>query len=60
MNAYVGAANARPDSRSPRRFTAVSSTTIPTQIDSVCGARPGNADTRFDTPEVTDTDTVRM
>ena len=60
MNAYVGAAKARPDSRIPRRFTAVRITTIPRQIDSVCGARSGKAETRFDTPEVTDTDTVRM
>ena len=44
MKPYVGIAKARPDSRTPRRFTTVSSTTKPSDSATACGASAGNAE----------------
>jgi hypothetical protein len=60
MNRYVGAANALPDSRTPRRFMSVSITTRATLSSTVHGTSAGKADVKLATPEVTDTATVRM
>ncbi len=60
MNAYVGMANAVPDSRSPRRLTAVSRTTAPTAKMILFSATNGTTEPRLFTPAETDTATVRM
>jgi hypothetical protein len=58
MNAYVGIANAVPDSRTPRRFIRVSTTTSTTARATLCGASAVTAEVRFATPAETDTATV--
>ena len=55
---YVGMANAVPDSRSPRRFIAVSSTTAVTATSTLWVATNGTTEPRLATPEETDTATV--
>ena len=47
MNPYVGMANAVPDSRMPRRFSAVSTATAATATPTLC-----SADERHDRAEV--------
>ena len=58
--AYVGMANAVPDSRTPRRFTAASSDDRDRRAIStlVTGAATGTAETMLSTPAETDTATV--
>ena len=58
MNRYVGTAKVRPDSRTPRRFIAVSSTTNPMLIATRCGLSAGTAEMMLSTPAATDTATV--
>jgi hypothetical protein len=58
MNRYVGAANARPDSRTPRRLAAASSATSPTAMSTRCWFREGNAEMMLSVPEETETATV--
>src|SRR4051812_26797700 len=60
MNAYVGTLKTTPDSRTPRRFTTVSSTIDQTQRRTVCGIRLGYADVIAATPDEIETATVRM
>jgi hypothetical protein len=55
---YVGMANAVPDSRSPRRFIAVSTATAVTATPTLCSATYGSTAPRLATPEETDTATV--
>jgi hypothetical protein len=57
-NAYVGTANAMPDSRTPRRFTAVSRAMNSSESSTLCGARLGTAEASASTPAATDTATV--
>ncbi len=57
-NRYVGAAKARPDSRTPRRFTTASSATKPSAIGTRCACNWGTAEMMLSTPEATDTATV--
>ncbi len=57
-NRYVGTANARPDSLTPRRFAAVSSATNPTAIGTRLSFRSGNAEMTASVPAETDTATV--
>jgi hypothetical protein len=58
-NRYVGSANARPDSRTPRRFAAVRKTTNPTAIGTRPEFRAGAAEMMLSTPADTETATVR-
>jgi hypothetical protein len=58
VNAYVGTANAVPDSRSPRRLAAASSATRPSESPTRAGLRSGNAEITLSTPADTDTATV--
>ena len=58
MKMYVGIANSAPDSRTPRRFSAVRSTTSPTASGTSCPSRNGRADFAFCTPDEIDTATV--
>ena len=58
MNRCVGAANNRPDSRTPRRFIAVSRATKPSAIRTRWSASAGSAEMMLSTPEATDTATV--
>lgn len=58
MNRYVGAAKARPDSRTPRRFIAVSRPTKTSAISTRYSASSGIAEMMLSTPEATDTATV--
>ena len=58
MNAYVGTANARPASRMPRRFIAVSTTITTTATSTGCLPANPQAAPRFATPDDTDTATV--
>ena len=60
MNTYVGTANARDASRTPRRFITTMSTTKPTASSTRHGSRTGRAEMMLSTPEATDTATVRM
>ena len=53
-----GIANAAPDSRTPRRFIAVSSPTITTATTASCPRTNSKAEAAFWTPEDTDTATV--
>jgi hypothetical protein len=59
MKAYVGMANAVPDSRTPRRFSNVMTTTMRIATGARCAAMNGMAAAAFSTPEDTDTATVR-
>ena len=60
MNAYTGMAKALPDSRMPRRFSAVMTTMIPTAHST--GLRPTTptAEPMLATPDAVETATVRM
>ncbi len=58
MNAYVGAANTTPAWRTPRRFTASSTTITAAPIQVVAGVRDGSAEVMAATPEAIETATV--
>ena len=58
VNAYVGMANAVPDSRTPRRLAAASSATRTSASQTRTGLRSGNAEITLSTPAETDTATV--
>jgi len=60
MNTYVGTLNAIPDSRTPRRFTAISTTIDASPSATACGMSDGYADVIAAIPLDTDTETVRM
>jgi hypothetical protein len=60
MNAYTGTANAAPDSRMPRRFTAVSSTIAPTANHALCSATNGTSAPTFAAAAEIDTATVSV
>ena len=51
MNRYVGTAKAVPDSRTPRRFIAVSATTISDRDQRLVPRRNANAVAAFCTPD---------
>ena len=53
-------ANAAPDSRMPRRFSAVSSTIAPTANGTLCSATNGTSAPMFATAAEIDTATVSM
>ncbi len=54
----MGTANARPDSRTPRRLTSASTITSTADIGAAYGVKKRNAEVTATTPEVTDTATV--
>jgi hypothetical protein len=58
MNAYVGTAKVRPDSRTPRRLAAASSVTSATAMATRCWLSDGNAEMMLSVPDATDTATV--
>ncbi len=58
MNRYVGAANALPDSRTPRRLAAASSATRPTPICTRYSLSSGKAEMMLSVPAETETATV--
>ena len=58
MNRYVGTANARPDSRTPRRLTRVSTATHPTASRTRWVLSDGTAEMTLSTPAATETATV--
>ena len=58
MKAYVGMANAVPDSRMPRRLIAVSKTMAVTAKITLCWAMNGTAEPMLDIAEAIDTATV--
>ena len=60
MKKYVGTANRRPDSRTPRRFPYAITTTKKMAISSAYGESTDAADTSAAVPAATDTATVRM
>ena len=60
MNAYTGMAKAVPDSRIPRRFTAVSSTIAPTANDTLCSATSGTSAPMLAAAAEIDTATVSV
>ena len=53
-------ANAVPDSRMPRRFSSVMTSTTSTASSTRCEFSDGTADRKLATPEETDTATVSM
>ena len=55
---YVGTANARPDSLTPRRLTSASTPTKPSERATAWGASDGTALVIAATPATTDTATV--
>jgi len=57
---YVGAMKATPASRTPRKFTIVTRSRMPRQIDSVCGCKEGMAEMSAPTPAEMPTAAVRM
>ncbi len=59
-NAYTGTANALPDSRMPRRFSAVTTMMIAMENSTGCAPTTPIADPMLATPEAVDTATVRM
>ncbi len=59
MNAYVGMANATPDSRTPRRFSAITSRMEATQKNTLCSATIGMAEPMFAIADAVETATVR-
>src|SRR3954468_22666510 len=59
-NAYVGTANMRPDSRTPRRLPHAMITMKPSAIGTRYGRRSPNAEYSAATPADTETATVRM
>ena len=58
MNRYVGMANSRPDSLTPRRFSSMSTTTIDSANAASCPRSAGIATAAYCAPEETDTATV--
>jgi len=60
MNAYVGMANAVPDSRRPRRLSAARMVTAAIAKGILCSATNGTTEPRLFTPAAVDTATVRM
>jgi hypothetical protein len=58
MNRYVGTAKVRPDSRTPRRFIAISTTMNSRLIPTRCAFSPGTAEMMLSTPAATNTATV--
>lgn len=59
MNAYVGKANAVPDSRMPRRLAAATNTTVPTANTTLWSAMNGIAEPMLAIPAEIETATVR-
>ncbi len=55
---YVGNANRKPDSRTPRRFPSVRSTMQPSESATRCDSSPGTAEVSAKTPAATETATV--
>ena len=55
---YVGNANRKPDSRTPRRFPSVKITMQPRESATRCDSSPGTAEVRAKTPAATETATV--
>ena len=60
MNAYTGIANAAPDSRMPRRFSAHTTAMMPSENHTGWSATMLIAEPMFATPAAVDTATVRM
>lgn len=60
MNTYVGSANARDASRTPRRFITTISNTTPTANSTRQGSSCGIAEMMLSTPDATDTATVSV
>jgi hypothetical protein len=60
MNAYVGTANARPDSFTPRRFIAISTATKKMLMPTRYALNWGTAEMMLSTPAATETATVMM
>ena len=58
MKKYVGTANIRPDSRTPRRLPHAMNQMQKTDIHTRYGYRPGAADVTAAIPAATETDTV--
>ncbi len=58
MNAYVGIANAVPDSRIPRRFNDANTRIATTANHTLCWSTNGTADPMFDIADAIDTATV--
>src|SRR3954451_21066348 len=58
MKAYVGIANAVPDSRKPRRLSSMMTSTMATASSTSCPANEPTAEVMLATPELTDTATV--
>ena len=60
MKAYVGIANAMPDSRMPRRFSRTMMATIASVVDDLVPAiqEKSGVEARFSTPAEVDTATV--
>jgi hypothetical protein len=58
MKPYVGMENSVPDSRRPRRFSAVSTITAVIATPTLCSATQGTTEPKLATPELTDTATV--
>ena len=58
MKAYVGMAKNVPDSRMPRRFIAISSSTKTVAAVASCPTRAGTAPAAYCAPEEIDTATV--
>ena len=59
-NPYVGTANTVPDSRAPRRFANVTSSTNRMDSKTRCSFAHSNADPIANTPATTETTTVIM
>lgn len=59
MNAYVGIAKATPDSRTPRRFNAITNRMAATQKNTLCSATIGTAEPMLAIAEAVETATVR-
>jgi hypothetical protein len=58
MNAYVGTAKAVPDSRTPRRFAAISSSTAVTATVTSCPAKASIVEAAYCEADDIDTATV--
>jgi hypothetical protein len=59
MKPYVGNANIRPDSRTPRRLPSVSTAMQSNESSTLCDASVGAAELSAKTPAATETATVR-
>ena len=58
MKPYVGRANTKPDSRTPRRLTSTSTTSTPRLSSTACVESSGTADVTASTPEAIETAAV--